>query len=241
MKLKLATVFSGIGAIEFALRRLHIDYEVVFACDNGERDIDIETKKEFKIVKKLSNPLEKKNYVDELYRQKTRKANFMQKSYEHNYKKELKNGYFFQDISLLDGTDFRDKVDLFVGGSPCQSFSSIGLQVGLDDPRGNLFFEYLRLVKEIQPKVFIYENVRHLKRHNKGNTWKIVEAAFKSLGYNISSEIINAADFGIPQNRRRLFVVGIKKNITFDFQKLGKKELKYSLQDFLINNSKEGH
>ncbi len=240
MKLKLATVFSGIGAIEFALRRLNIEYDVVFACDNGERDIDIEREQAFEIIKTLGSPLEKKKYVDDIYKSKTRRPNYMQISYERNYKKELENGYFFQDICLLDGTDFYNQVDLFVGGSPCQSFSSIGFQGGLDDPRGNLFFEYARLVREIQPKVFIYENVRNLKKHNKGETWKIVEETFKSLGYNLSSEIINAADYGIPQKRRRLFVVGVREDLDFNFVNLEKKELKYTLQDFLINNSKEG-
>ena len=240
MRIKLATVFSGIGAIEFALRRLNVEYEVIFACDNGERDVDIEREQEFEIVKTLGSPLEKKKYVDDLYLNRTRRPNYMQKSYEHNYKKELENGYFFQDICLLDGTDFYNQVDLFVGGSPCQSFSSVGFQGGLDDPRGNLFFEYARLVREIQPKVFIYENVRNLKKHNKGETWKIVEETFKSLGYNISSEILNAADYGIPQNRRRLFVVGVKEGLEFDFKNLKKKELQYTLQDFLIDTSKEG-
>ena len=240
MKLKLATVFSGIGAIEFALRRLNVEYEVVFACDNGERDINIEKEREFKIVKTLGSPLEKENYVNALYLKNTRRPNYMQKSYEHNYKKELENGYFFQDICLLDGTDFKNKVDLFVGGSPCQSFSSIGFKGGLEDPRGNLFFEYARLVREIQPKVFIYENVRNLKKHNNGETWEIVEKTLKGLGYDISWEILNAVDYGIPQNRRRLFVVGVKKGVKFDFKNLKKKELRYTLQDFLINNSKEG-
>ena len=239
--LKLATVFSGIGAIEFALKRLNVDYEVVFACDNGERDVDIDRVNEFEYVKTLQTIKEKKEYVENLYKSKTRKINYMQKSYEENYSDKMKSGYFFQDICLLDGRDFKDEVDLFVGGSPCQSFSSVGFQGGLDDPRGNLFFEYARLVNEIQPKVFIYENVRNLRKHNKGETWSIVENTFKSLGYKISSEVLNAADFGIPQNRRRLFVVGIKEDIDFDFSNLLKKDLKFTLQDFLINNVKEGN
>ncbi len=238
--LKLATVFSGIGAIEFALKRLNVDYEVVFACDNGERDVDIDRVNEFEYIKTLQTIQEKKEYVENLYKNKTRKINYMQKGYEENYSKEIQDGYFFQDICLLDGRDFKDCVDLFVGGSPCQSFSSVGFQGGLDDPRGNLFFEYARLVNEIQPKVFIYENVRNLKKHNKGETWKIVEDTFKSLGYKISSEVLNSADFGIPQNRRRLFVVGIKENLEFDFNCLVKKDLLFSLQDFLIDNAKEG-
>ena len=89
-----------------------------------------------------------------------------------------------------DGSD----VDLFVGGSPCQSFSLVGKQRGLEDTRGTLFYEYARLVKEIQPKVFIYENVRNLINHDKGNTWKVIKEVFDSLGYKIKyKNLINRA------------------------------------------------
>ena len=77
--LKLATVFSGIGAIEFALKRLNIDYEVVFACDNGERDVDIDRVNEFERIKTLQTIQEKIEYVENLYKNKTRKFNYMQK------------------------------------------------------------------------------------------------------------------------------------------------------------------
>ncbi|MBO6073357.1 DNA (cytosine-5-)-methyltransferase [bacterium] len=167
-KLRLATVFSGIGAVEFALKRLNINYKIVFACDNGEREIDYDHNLEYQKIKKLSSIKKKKEYVDNLYLAKTTKKNYVETSYLNNF--NCPKSRYFQDICLLDGTDFTGKVDLLVGGSPCQSFSAIGCQNGLDDPRGNLFFEFTRLIKEIQPKVFIYENVRNLLNHNKGNT-----------------------------------------------------------------------
>ena len=121
---------------------------------------------------------------------------------------------FHLDINLLDGTDYRDKVDLLVGGSPCQSFSTVGFKGGLEDARGTLFYEYARIVKEVNPKVFIYENVRGLTTHDKGNTWNIIKGIFKSLNYKITEpQILNAADYGIPQNRRRVFVVGIRNDL----------------------------
>lgn len=152
--LKVASIFSGIGAFEFALKRMGIDHEIIFACDNGEREVNIDYKKEFDIIKSLSSPQEKREHALKLYSERTNCKNFMEESYLANYK--IKDDMFFQDVCLLDGTDFTGEVDLFVGGSPCQSFSSVGFQEGLNDPRGNLFFEYARLVKEIQPKVFIY-------------------------------------------------------------------------------------
>lgn len=229
-KIKLATVFSGIGSIEFAFRRLNIPHEIVFACDNGERDIEYDHEIEFNKVKKLDNADEKQKYIERLYTSKTKSTNYVQKSYLHNYKHCPENR-FFQDIMLLDGTDFRGQVDLFVGGSPCQSFSSVGYQAGLEDARGTLFYEYARLINEIQPKVFIYENVRNLINHDKGNTWKVIKEVFDSLGYKIKYDVLNASDYGIPQTRRRLFVVGFRKDVTFEMPPQIK-ELKYKMKDF---------
>ena len=157
MKIKLATVFSGIGAIEFALKRMNIDHDIVFACDNGEREVVYDIEKEREIVRNLDSINKKREYVERLYSLLTSSKNYVERSYLANYPKCSKDR-FFQDIILLDGRDFFNQVDLFVGGSPCQSFSSVGFQAGLEDTRGTLFYEFARLVKEISPKVFIYEN-----------------------------------------------------------------------------------
>jgi DNA (cytosine-5)-methyltransferase 1 len=239
MKIKLATVFSGIGAIEFALKRLKIDHELIFACDNGEREIEYDHEKEYNSIINMDSIDEKKEYVEELYTKNTRKINYMQKSYLENYP-ELPSNRFFQDIKLLDGRDFANTVDLFVGGSPCQSFSTVGYQKGLEDARGTLFYEYARLIKEIKPKIFIYENVRGLTTHDNGNTWEIIQGIFNSLGYKVSTKILNSVDFGIPQNRRRIFIIGTIENIDFSFDNINKKELKLSLQDLLMENCDYG-
>lgn len=242
-KIKLATVFSGIGAIEFAFRRLNIPIEVVFACDNGEREVKYDKEKEKKVVASLSSIQEKKKYVDYLYSSLTRKTNFVEKTYLTNYGNEMNNHLFFQDICLLDGRDFKDKIDLFVGGSPCQSFSIVGEQRGIEDTRGTLFYEYARLVKEIQPRVFIYENVRNMLTHNKGKTWEIIKSVFDELGYNIDFKVLNAMNFGIPQKRNRLFVVGIRKDLgIFPVIPLNKADSKqYTMQDFLLSHCDYGN
>ncbi len=174
-----------------------------------------------------------------MYASKTSSKNYVQQSYLHNYKECPKNR-FFQDITLLDGTDFRGEVDLFVGGSPCQSFSSVGFQGGLEDTRGTLFYEFARLVKEIQPKVFIYENVRNLFKHDGGKTWSKIKEVFDSFGYKYKFDILNAADYGIPQTRRRLIVVGFKDEVDFEMPPKVKKLL-YTMKDFSINNCSEGN
>ncbi len=177
MGLKLATVFSGIGAIEFALLRMKIPYEIVFACDN-----DVHVKK----------------------------------SYFANY--DIDEPNWFDDVKEVNGIQFNGKVDLLMGGSPCQSFSMVGRRKGLEDSRGLLVYEFIRLVREIKPKIFIFENVKGLLNHNNGNTWSEIENEFKKLDPNFHIKILNSKDFGIPQNRERMFVVGFldsRKDFTF--------------------------
>ena len=214
--IRVATVFSGIGSIEHALDRLEIPHKIIFACDNGDIPVEYDEKKELAKIKKMKSKVEKKKYVDELYASQSTKQNYVKKSYLANY--DINEDDFHLDIKLLDGTDYRDQVDLFVGGSPCQSFSMVGKRKGLEDDRGLLIFQFCRLVNEIQPKMFIYENVKGLLNHDGGKTWDIVEGEFKKLGYKISKQIMNSKDYGIPQNRERLFVVGFNdKSIKFKF------------------------
>lgn len=236
--IKVATVFSGIGSFEFALKRLGIEHEIMFACDNGEREIQYDEVAEKKHVFSLKTIDDKQEYVEDLYAKITRKRNWMKQSYLGNYNCSPKR--FFEDIRLLDGNDFKGKVDILVGGSPCQSFSSVGFQGGLSDARGTLFYEFARLVKEVQPKVFIYENVRNLINHDKGNTWKVIQSIFNSLGYQYDYAILNAADYGIPQTRRRLFVIGFKDQAA-KFEMPKTKARKFKLQDFLIDNCAFGN
>lgn len=237
--LKVATVFSGIGAFEQALIRLNIPHEIVFACDNGDREIEIDYEAEFGKVKTLSSTKEKKKYVDFLYDNYSKRTNFVKQSYLANY--NLSEERFFQDVKLLDGTDFEGQVDVFVGGSPCQSFSMVGARGGFEDTRGTLFYEFARLVKEIQPKVFIYENVYGVLNHDKGNTWTIMQNVFSSLDYSFQWKILDARDYGIPQGRRRIFVIGFKNvesGQRFSFPNA--LPLEYTMQDFLEENTAVG-
>jgi DNA (cytosine-5)-methyltransferase 1 len=145
-------------------------------------------------------------------------------------------------VKLLDGRDFTGKIDLFIGGSPCQSFS-VGSheRLGFNDTRGTLFFEFCRLVNEIQPKVFIYENVFAVLNHDNGKTWETMLNAFEDIGYKFTWKILDAKKYGIPQNRRRLFVIGFKDEKALeDFKFPEEVELKYTMQDFLEDNVEIG-
>ena len=167
----------------------------------------------------ISDYSKKKQYVDDLYKGKE-KQNQVMKSYLANY--SLPKEHFHWNVSFLDGNQYRDSVDLFVGGSPCQSFSLVGKQRGLEDTRGTLFYEYARLIKECNPKVFIYENVRAILSNDNGKTWEKMKEVFDDLGYQVyytfngKPSVLNAKDYGIPQNRERMFVVGFRKDLTLD-------------------------
>lgn len=179
----------------------------------------------------LNYPREKKDYVDALYSHKL-KSNFVRKSYLANY--SLDEDHFHWNVSFLDGSEYKEKVDLFVGGSPCQSFSMVGKRKGFEDTRGTLFYEYVRLLNEIEPRFFIYENVQGVLSHDEGKTWEVMQESFKDLGYNFKPYILNSRRFGIPQNRNRLFVIGFKNLEDMEkFQEPKEQELKHKMQDFL--------
>lgn len=232
--MKLATVFSGIGAIESALIKKRIKHEIIFACDNGEIYIDIDEKNVHRHLKNFDNIYEKKRYIDKIYNS-SGKINYVQKSYMANYNIDESN--FYQDVRFLDGNVYRGKIDLFVGGSPCQSFSISGNHLGLEDTRGTLFYEFARLVKEIQPKIFIYENVPGILSNDKGRTWSIITDIFEELGYDWYMDMLNSKDFGIPQNRKRVFVVGFRKDFKIkNFKFPLPIELKLRAESFLLES-----
>lgn len=230
--IRLATVFSGIGAIEQAFKKMNIEHKIVFACDNGERNISLNVEKINNEIKNLSYE-KQKEYIDELYEHRCKKENKMECSYLSNY--NLSKKHFYQDVRFLNANRYKGQVDLIVGGSPCQSFSIIGKRAGLKDIRGTLFYDYARIIDECKPKAFIYENVKGLLSHDKGNTWKVVKDVFMSLGYNIKFYELNSKDFGIPQDRRRIFLVGtLKENLLPD--SLEKQKLTKTMFDFLDTN-----
>ena len=182
----------------------------------------------------------RKEYVDTLYKG-LEKRNKVKASYTANY--DINENDFHWNIAFLDGRQYAGKVDLFVGGSPCQSFSFVGKQRGLDDTRGTLFYEYARLIDEIRPKVFIYENVRAVTSHDGGKTWEKMQQVFSELDYSFSWKVLNARDYGIPQNRERLYVVGFRNDLNLDkkFSFPKAVELEKKMQDFLLDNAPGGY
>lgn len=182
----------------------------------------------------------RKELVDSLY-DGLEERNKVKLSYMANYNLQEKDYHW--NVAFLDGKQYSEQVDLFVGGSPCQSFSLVGKQRGLEDTRGTLFYEYARLIDEIKPKVFIYENVRAVTSHDGGKTWKKMQEVFSELGYDFSFDVLNSKNYGIPQNRERLFVVGFRKDLKLDkpFHFPEPVPLKLKMKDFLIDNAPGGY
>ena len=166
---------------------------------------------------------------------------FAQRTYAANYG-EVPSG----DITQIVASDIPDH-DILMGGFPCQSFSQAGLKKGFEDTRGTMFFEIQRILGEKRPKVFLLENVKQLKGHDKGRTLQTIlniltgesdlplddvpmsddarEALGKKLNYWVDYKVLRAADFGIPQNRERIFIVGFDRDYfgeNIDFNKIFK-------------------
>lgn len=136
---------------------------------------------------------------------------FCQDSYEENFGERPVG-----DITRVDEKDVPDH-DILFAGFPCQPFSIIGHRKGLNDTRGTLFFDIARIIKEKKPKAFILENVKQLVGHDQGKTLKVILQTLKDLGYQVQYSVLNALDYGLPQKRERVVIVGHREPIMFTF------------------------
>ena len=158
-------------------------------------------------------------------------------TYEKNHDTKLIKG----DICEISSDEFPD-CDGIIGGPPCQSWSEAGALKGIDDPRGQLFYQYIRILEDKKPKFFLAENVKGMmaKRHN--SAVKHIVSQFEDAGYNVFIHLLNASDYGVPQDRKRVFYVGFRKdlNVNFDLPpekydyKLTFKDAIYDLKDNAI-------
>lgn len=137
------------------------------------------------------------------------KDRFARKSYQsiHDTEGEIA----FHDIRQVTDHDFRQlrgEVDIICGGFPCQAFSLAGRRLGFEDTRGTLFFEIVRAAKQIQPRFLFLENVKGLLSHDQGQTFGTILSTLDELGYDVEWQVLNSKDFGVPQNRERVFIIG---------------------------------
>ena len=145
------------------------------------------------------------------------------------------------NVSQLDLEELfsikKGELDLLSGGSPCQSFSYAGKRLGLEDTRGTLFYHYAEFLHKLQPKMFLFENVKGLRTHDKGRTYETILDIFEKEGYTIQKDVLNAWDYGVAQKRERLITIGIRNDLVdkihFSFPK--PKEYKPVLRDILLD------
>lgn len=117
------------------------------------------------------------------------------------------------DIHEVDFAPYEGKVDLVSGGAPCQAFSMAGKRLGFGDTRGTLFAEFARCVSETRPRMFLFENVKGLLSHDRGNTYRTILHVFEELGYQVQSQVMNASWHGVGQKRERIILIGTRDDL----------------------------
>lgn len=146
------------------------------------------------------------------------------------------------DITQIDAKDIPPH-DIILAGFPCQAFSVAGLRKGFEDTRGTLFFDVARIAKYHRPKLLFLENVKGFKNHDKGNTFKVVKQSLEELGYRVYADILNAKNFGVPQNRERIYIIAIlnefNQDANIDFDELKKIKKISKVGDILQNQVDE--
>ena len=190
-KIRVGSLFSGIGAPEQALKKLKLNHEIMFAGD-----------------------------IDK----------FVKKSYFANY--DIDESKWHDDVKNFNASSFKGKIDILTGGAPCQPFSQIGKRKGLMDTRGTLFHEFKRIVEEAQPKLFIFENVKGILTHDNRRTWETIKNYFENMNYHIFYSILDSKNYGIPQQRQRVFLLGFKDRLE-NFEFPAEIPLEYKMSDFL--------
>lgn len=136
------------------------------------------------------------------------------------------------DITKVNVAEIPDH-DVLCAGFPCQPFSIGGLRKGFEDTRGTLFFDVARIIKEKKPKVVFLENVAGIVSHDSGNTLRVIINSLEELEYKVHYKVMNASDYGIPQNRNRWYCIAVRSDIDFEYKFPEKVSLKYTLKDII--------
>ncbi len=167
-------------------------------------------------------------------------ANEIDKNAAVTYKANHTHKLFEKDLKDLKTSEV-EKIDILTGGFPCQAFSVAGHRKGFEDDRGNLFFEILRFIDDLEPKIIFLENVKNLQGHDKGNTFKRILKELEDRGFHIKNKVLNSAEYGnTPQNRERIYIVGFKDKKVFDnFEFPKPKKLTKKIEDLIDNEAEE--
>lgn len=144
-------------------------------------------------------------------------ANDFFKEAIETYKKNIGNHIVYGDITMIDSNDIPDDADVIIGGFPCQGFSIANTKRNMEDQRNFLYKEMLRIIRDKKPKMFVAENVKGLLSMENGKVFEMIKNDFKNLGYNVESKLLNAAEYGVPQQRERVIIIGNRINNSISF------------------------
>lgn len=165
-------------------------------------------------------------------------ANEFDKDIWATFKRNHKNTSLIEgDIRNIKEEDFPDDVDGIIGGPPCQSWSEAGALRGIEDDRGQLFYDYIRILRKVKPKFFLAENVSGMLANRHSEAVQNILQLFEECGYDVTLNLVNAADYGVAQDRKRVFYIGFRKDLNVHFQfpeaTTPNKENKLTLQDVI--------
>jgi len=196
--MKYLSLFSGIGGFEKGIQQAYEDIQKL--CVENKRE------------SKMPSSGNKKGSDEQLSELCNERLSCVGYSEINKYAIQIYEKHFpehknYGDITKINEKELPD-FDLLVGGFPCQSFSIAGKRRGFEDTRGTLFFDIARILSEKQPSLLLLENVKGLLSHDKGNTFKTIIRTLDELGYDLQWQVLNSKNFGVPQNRERVFIVG---------------------------------
>jgi len=189
------STFSGIGGFELGIQLAYVD--VSTPSRSKQRRMDMEKSSSINDGQSVGTQQsltcvgysEIDKYADQIYQ------------------KQFPTHKNYGDITKIDAKQLPD-FEILVGGFPCQSFSIAGKRAGFDDTRGTMFFELARIIREKQPRICVFENVKGLLSHDKGDTFTTVISTLDELGYDCQWQVLNSKNHGVPQNRERVFIIG---------------------------------
>jgi DNA (cytosine-5)-methyltransferase 1 len=145
-------------------------------------------------------------------------ANEYDKTIWQTYKVNHPNTHLIEgDIRKINESDFPSDIDGIIGGPPCQSWSEAGSLRGIDDERGQLFYDYIRILRKVKPKFFLAENVSGMLANRHSEAVENIISLFDESGYNVTLTLVNAKDYGVAEERKRVFYIGFRKDLNVEF------------------------
>lgn len=232
--MKVIDLFAGAGGLSEGFKRQ--GFQIVSHVEMDEAAcLTLKTREAYHYLKDKGNlDLYKKYITGEITREE-----FYKNIPEHVLKRVINKTISDETIEDIVELIGNDEIDIIIGGPPCQAYSVVGRSRDpnrmKDDPRNYLYKQYIKFIERYNPKLFIFENVTGILSAQQGEIFKNIKYEMKEVGYNLDYEILNAADFGVLQNRKRVILIGWREDINFSYPKFNKVESKWNINDLFYD------